>query len=222
MRVQSFLDTRHPGDQDKVYHGLGHSHEVADLAARVVAAQNLPADKQILLIVSAALHDVDPGRAANSPARVSATLEHLDKDDEARALLLDLGSRHGFTAAQVKAMIMATDFAMDPVQMKAKQEAFEKAAAAAFPSEPGWALAWGKRLAFSDQVSTYVGSLEQAKKRVRGLALEIRAQVEALGKGPGPSDEAMLAGSFKFLNVLRQSPEFDLLPPSSARTLRSS
>lgn len=212
LRLQTFLDSRHPGDQDKVYHGLGHSHEVADLAARVVAGQNLPVDKQILLIVSAALHDVDPERAANTPARVSATLAHLDEDDAARALLLDFGTRHGFTAAQVKAMIMATDFAMDPAQMKEKQDAFAKAAAEAFPSEPGWALAWGKRLAFSDQISTYVGSLEQAKARVRGLALEIRAQLEAIGKGPGPTDEVMLAGSFKFLDVLKQSPEFALLP----------
>ena len=211
-RLEAFLASRHPGDQDKIYHGLGHSHEVADLAARIVGAQDLPAEKKIMLIFSAALHDVDPDRAVNTPARVSATLAHLDADDEARGLLLDYGAKYGFTAAQVKAMIMATDFAMDPAQMKEKQDAFAAAAKEAFPAEPEWALAWGRRLAFADQSSTYVGSLEGARKRVEGLAVEIRAQLEAIGKGPGPSDAVMLAGTAKFLTVLKQNPLFALLP----------
>ncbi len=211
-RLTAFLATRHPGDQDKIYHGLGHSHEVADLTARLVEDQELPAEKKILLILSAALHDVDPARTANTPARVFATISHLDSDDEARGLLLDFGARYGFTAAQVKAMIMATDFALDPVQMKEKQDAFAVAAKEAFPSEPDWALTWGKRLAFADQSSTYVGSLEQALKRVEGLAVEIRAQLAAIGKGPGPSDEIILAGTAKFLGALKKDPLFALLP----------
>lgn len=216
-RLQAFLATRHPGDQDKVYHGLGHSHEVADLTARVVLAQDMPAEKKILLILSASLHDVDPERAANTPARVSATLAHIDGDAEAAALVADFGGRYGFDAAQVKALIMATDFAMDPVQMKEKQDAFAVAAKKAFPSEPAWALDWGRRLAFADQSSTYVGSLEQARARVAGLAVEIRAQLEAIGKGPGPSDEVMLAGSAKFLSVLKQNPLFSMLPAEQAK-----
>lgn len=217
MRLSNFLAERHPGDQNAIYHGLAHSREVADLAALIVTGQSLPAEKKILLILSAALHDVDPERVENTPARVSATLDHLDKDDEARALLLDFGSRYGFTAAQVKALIMATDFAMDPVQMKQKQDDFAKAAVAAFPSEPDWALDWGKRLAFADQSSTYAGSIDEARKRVEGLAVEIRAQLEAIGKGPGPSDAVMLAGSFKFLSVLRQNTLFAILPPEQRR-----
>ncbi len=212
MRLYDFLESRHPGDQNTIYHGIAHTREVANLTARIVAAQSLPAEKKILLILSAALHDVDPDRAANTPARVAATLEHLDRNDEARALLLDFGSRFGFTAAQVKALIMATDFAMDPAQMKEKQDAFAKAAVEAFPSEPDWALNWGKRLAFADQSSTYVGTLADARKRVEGLAVEIRAQLTAIGKGPGPSEEVMLAGSFKFLTVLKQNPLFAVLP----------
>lgn len=217
MRLYDFLGERHPGNQNEIYHGLAHSHQVASLAARIVSGQNLPAEKKILLILSAALHDVDPDRLENTPARVGATLEHLDKDDEARALLLDFGSRYGFTAAQVKALIMATDFAMDPVQMKQKQDDFAKAAVAAFPSEPDWAQDWGRRLAFADQSSTYVGSIDDARKRVEGLAVEIRAQLEAIGKGPGPSDAVMLAGSFKFLSVLKQNPLFAALPPAQRR-----
>lgn len=205
-RLEAFLETRHPGDQGKIYHGLGHSHEVADLTARIVSGQDLPAEKKILLILSAALHDVDPDRAENTPARVAATIEHLTSDDEARGLLLDFGGRYGFTAAQVKSLIMATDFDMDPARMQAKQDAFAKAAVEAFPNEPDWAVAWGKRLAFADQTSTYVGSLAGAIKRVEGLAVEIR------GKGAGPGNEVILAGTFKFLTVLRQNPLFALLP----------
>lgn len=213
-RLHDFLASRHPGDQNAIYHGLGHSREVANLAARLVSGQDLPAEKKILLILAAALHDVDPDRAENTPARVSATLAHLDGNDEARALLLDFGGAYGFTAAQVKALIMATDFDLDPAKMKEKQDAFALAAAAAFPAEPSWALTWGKRLAFADQTSSYVGSLAEARKRVEGLALEIRTQLQAIGKGPGPSDEIILAGTYNFLSNLRKdSALFALLPP---------
>jgi len=210
-RLEAFLATRHPGDQDKIYHGLGHSHEVADLAARIVDASDLPAEKKILLILSAALHDVDPDRAANTPARVAATVEHLSADDEARGLLVDFGGRYGFTSAQVQALIMATDFDMDQIKMQAKQDAFAAAAVAAFPNEPEWAMTWGKRLAFADQSSTYVGSLADARKRVEGLAVEIR------GKNAGPSNEVILAGTYKFLTVLKQNPLFALLPGDQRR-----
>ncbi len=216
-RLYDFLADRHPGDQNKVYHGLGHSREVANLAARLVSGQDLPAERKILLILAAALHDVDPERADNTPARVSATLAHLDGNDEARALLLDFGGAYGFTAAQVKALIMATDFDMDPAKMKDKQDAFAQAAAAAFPGEADWALTWGKRLAFADQTSSYVGSLAEARKRVEGLALEIRTQLQAIGKGPGPSDEAILAGTFKFLSNLRGDAALFALLPAGQR-----
>jgi hypothetical protein len=205
-RLEAFLATRHPGEQSRIYHSLGHSREVADLTARIVAGRDLPAEKKILMILAASLHDVDPDRTENTPARVPATLAHLDSNDEARGLLGDFANRYGFTAAQVKALILATDFAPDPVQMKEKQAAFEQAAKEAFPSEPDWALAWGRNLAFADQSATYVGTLADARRRVAGLAVEIR------GKGAGPSDEAILAGTYKFLTVLKQNPLFALLP----------
>lgn len=217
MRLYSFLGDRHPGNQNAIYHGLAHSREVANLTAAIVASENLPAEKKILLILAAALHDVDPERAENTPARVSATLDHLDTDDEARALLLDFGSRYAFTAAQVKALIKATDFDMDPAKMKAIQVDFANSAAAAFPSEPDWAVSWGKKLAFADQISTYVGSAEDARRRVEGLALEKRLESQALGKGPGPSDAVMLSGSYKFLSFLKQNPLFALLPGEQSR-----
>ncbi|MBI2790112.1 MAG: HD domain-containing protein [Elusimicrobia bacterium] len=211
-RLYDFIGTRHPGDQNSIYHGLGHSREVANLTARILSGRDLPAEKKILLILSAALHDVDPDRTENTPARVAATLEHLDNNDEARALLLDF-SRFGFTAAQVKALIMATDFDPDPAKLRTIQDAFAKAAAEAFPGEAAWAVTWGKNLAFADQSSTYVGSIEGARSRVVGFAHEKRLESEALGKGPGLTDAQMLAGTFKFLSVLTQNPLFALLPP---------
>jgi len=215
-RLYDFIGTRHPGDQNSIYHGLGHTREVANLTARILSGRDLPAEKKILLILAAALHDVDPERAENTPARVAATIAHLDKDDEARALLVDFGA-YGFTAAQVKALIMATDFSPDAAELKAKQQAFEKAAAEAFPGETDWAVTWGKNLAFADQASTYVGTPAEARKRVEGLALEIRAQLQSIGEAHGPSDGMILAGSFKFLSVLKQNPLFALLPPEERK-----
>jgi hypothetical protein len=206
-RLVAFLETRHPGDQNAIYHGIGHSHEVANLAARIVESQDLPTERKILLIVSGALHDVDPERVPNTPARVSATLALLDSDPAARALLRDFSGRYGFTDDQVKALIMATDFSMVPAEMEAKQSAFVKAAKEAFPSED-WGVEWGRHLAFADQTSSYVGSVDAARKRVEGLANEIR---NGMG-GKGPTDAQILAGTYKFLSVLRGNPQFALLP----------
>jgi hypothetical protein len=206
-----FLSTRHPGRQDSIYHGLGHSNEVAGYTARVVENADLAVSRKILLIFSAALHDVDPERVPDTPARVAATIKYLDENSAARGLVADFSSRYGFTPEQVGALILATDFSPDPADMKARQDKFKLAAAAAFPGED-FGLVWGKRLAFVDQSSTYLGGVENAKKRVEGLAVEIRTQLEAIGKGPGPTDAQMLAGTGKFLAVLRQSSDFALLP----------
>jgi hypothetical protein len=210
-RLLAFLDARHPGNQDLVYHGEGHSFEVAGVAARIAESSDLTADRKILLIFSAALHDVDPERVPGTPARVSATLSHLDSDAEAAALVAAFGSRYGFDAAQVKALIMATDFSMDPAEMKAKQDAAAVAARAAFPGED-FGLEWGRRLAFADQSATYVGDLALARRRVEGLAYEIRANLKAMGKEGGPTDAQILAGTSKFLGVLRNNPDFAILP----------
>ena len=210
-RLTDFLSTRHPGNQDAIYHGLGHSREVADYTARVVANANLPSSRKILLIFSAALHDVDPERIPDTPARVAATIKYLEESPAASALVGDFSSRYGFTPPQVGALIMGTDFSPDPADMRARQEKFAAAAAAAFPGE-NFGLVWGRRLAFVDQSSTYLGDVDGAKRRVEGLAHEIRAQLESLGKGPGPTDAQILAGTGKFLAVLRQNPNFSLLP----------
>lgn len=210
-RLTEFLATRHPGDQGAIYHGLGHSNEVAGYTARVVENANLSPARKILLIFSASLHDVDPERVPDTPARVAATVKYLDENAAASALVAEFSSRFGFTPAQVKALILATDFSPDPADMKARQEKFAAAAAEAFPGED-FGLVWGRRLAFVDQSSTYLDGVDTAKTRVEGLAHEIRAQLEAIGKGPGPTDAHILAGTGKFLDVLRQNPTFALLP----------
>lgn len=203
-RLDDFLSSRHPGDPARVYHGLAHSQEVAALAARLTRGAGLSPDKKILLIVAAALHDVDPLRAAGTPARVPQTLAYLDSAPEARDILAEFEQRFGFTAAQIKALILATDFSPDPALMAAKQKIFETAAAAAFPDN--WGVVWGRRLAFAEQIATYVATPEQARRRVQGLAAEIRGP-----NGTSPSDADVLAGTGKFLQVLRDNSQFTLL-----------
>ncbi|MFI5347658.1 MAG: HD domain-containing protein, partial [Elusimicrobiota bacterium] len=211
-RLTRFLDSRHPGHQDRIYHGTGHSYEVANVTARMLEQYPLPASRKILLILAASLHDIDPARVADTPARVPATIKYLDEDSEARSLVSDFASRYGFTAEQVGALILATDFSPDAAEMLAKRQTFEFAAAATFPGEDFGKL-WGLRLAYIDQASTYLAGPTFARNRVAGLAHEIRTGLDQIGKGPGPTDEQMLAGTAKFLTVLRQNPNFDILPP---------
>ena len=210
-RLLSFLAGRHPGDPERVYHGQGHSFEAADFAARVLESADLPAGRKVLLIFAASLHDVDPERVPETPARVSGTLAHLDGDPEARALVSDFGGRFGFTADQVKALVMGTDFSMDPAEMKAKQEAFVLVARKAFPGED-FGVEWGRHLAFVDQAATYLQGAALARRRVESLAHEIRTSLQAVGKEGGPSDAQMLAGTAQFLSTLRRNHDFQLLP----------
>jgi hypothetical protein len=105
---------------------------------------------------------------------------------------------------------------MVPAEMAAKQEAFARAAEQAFPGD-SFGLVWGRRLAFADQIATYVGDVETARRRVAGLAHEIRAGLAAAGKDGGPADAQMLAGSYKFLSVLKANPDFALLPTDLQR-----
>lgn len=213
-RLDDFLSARHPGDPARVYHGLAHSQEVAALATRLTHGAGLSPDRKILLIVAAALHDIDPERTPGTPARVPQTLAYLDSDSEARNILAEFGQRFGFTAAQVKALILATDFSPDPAAMASKQKVFEAAAAAAFPDD--WGMVWGRRLAFADQIATYVATPEQARRRVQGLAAEIRGPNET-----APSDADVLAGTGKFLHILRDNPQFALLPKADQARFQS-
>lgn len=206
-RLLAFLETRHPGDQERIYHGLAHTHEVADLTARLLHSwPRVPANRKILLILAAALHDVDPERPAQTPARVEATLAYLSSDAEARSLLGEFGTRFGFTTDQVGALIMATDYSPHPYEMQHKLTAFQRAHRAAFGDDP-WISEWGRRLSYWDRISTYLHPLARARRRVAGLGRELRAQ-----NGGLPPAVDLRAMSRSFLLELRADPLFTYLP----------
>ncbi len=207
--LRAFLADRHPGDQKRIYHGLEHTCEVAALTARMLRSwPRVPRSRKVLLIIAAALHDVDPARRPGTPARVEATLEHLEDDREARALLWAFGEHFDFTPAQVCALILATDYSPFPEEMKAKRAQFERASQGVFGDDP-WIPEWGRRLAYWDQISTYLETVPKARSRVAGLARELRADSR---KPLGMSDI-----SRRFLSGLRRDPLFDFLPAADRR-----
>lgn len=216
--LADYQSSRHPGDQDKVYHGLGHSLDVPAVISRII--EDLPPDalsqrQKIMLVLAAALHDIDPQRGRETPARVSATLTYLELDPASQKLLAEFERKYGITTAQVEALIKATDFNPDPAGQQKIQEDFEARVKTAFPrNEQDWALRWGRRLSFADKSATYLGSVESADRQVVNLANEIRHGIEAANGKPSvnPTDESMLQGSHAFLKVLRASPDYALLP----------
>lgn len=204
-RLAAFLRARHPGDQDRIYHNLAHSCEVASLTARSLKGwPRVPGDRKVLLILAAAMHDVDPDREPCTPARVDATVEHLTRDKTARSLLKEFGARFGFTPEQVCALVMATDFAARPAERRRKIDAFQRAHRKAFGDDPFIPM-WGDRLAYWDQIATYLTPRAQARKRVAGLAREFRNAGQLTG--------SMRELSKRFLSGLRRDPLFHYLPP---------
>ena len=106
---------------------------------------------------------------------------------------------------------------MDPAVLAKMQADFIETTKTAFAEggDQGWAVEWGKRLAFVDKAVSYVGTVETAAAQVKNLAGEIRAAVAAAtGKAAEhPTDSEMAAGTPAFLKTLRESPEFSYLPP---------
>lgn len=208
MRLKNFLKSRHPGKQDRIYHSLAHTYEVAGLTSAMLHAwPKVPAGRKVLLILAAAMHDVDPERRPGTPARVEATLAHLESDPEARRLLADFGARFDFTGEQVCALVMATDFSARPAEMKSKLQAFQEAHRNAFGDDP-WIPLWGHRLAFWDQIATYLHTTPmEARKRIAGLGREMRRAHVLAGR-----PKAGLKGlSRDFLGRLRRDPLFSYL-----------
>lgn len=219
QRLADYQASRHPGDQSAIYHGLQHSRDVPNLTALALDKVNgLTEGQRALLIVAAALHDIDPQRAPGTPASVARTRDYLASDPDTRALLAELGGQFGFTADQVAALINATDFSPDPAARQKLQETFQDSVKKAFPDEASqqWALLWGRRLSFFDQAATYIKGPLVAEIQVHNLANELRAVAAAAGK-QGPTDEQMMKGTPAFLKTLRDSPDFYLLPKVAAQ-----
>jgi hypothetical protein len=211
-RVRAFLRARHPGPQDRIYHGYAHSLEVATLTARMLASwPRVPDDRKVLLVLAAALHDVDPRRAPNTPPRVENTLLLLQSDRSARTLLREFHDRFGFSSAQLAALIMATDYSPDRGEMRLKRAAFARARRAAFGRDP-WIGEWGRRLAYWDQIATYLRTPASARARVAGLARELRNENPDFHP-----DRGMRELSRRFLGVLRKDTLFRFLSKKDQR-----
>ncbi len=213
-RFKAFLKTRHPGNQERIYHGLAHTLEVAGMTAHMLHRwPKVPSERKVLLILAAALHDLDPDREPGTPARVEATLSYMRSDDEARDILAAFCDRFHFTPGQISALIMATDFSEHAGQMASKLKAFEKAHRYHFPDDP-WVSEWGRRLAYWDQIGTYLHvSPEEARKRVAGLGREMRSA----GIWRSLPESGLRGKSQRFMKRLRRDKLFNYLDKSDQK-----
>ncbi|MBI4424110.1 MAG: hypothetical protein HY554_10310 [Elusimicrobia bacterium] len=212
-QLARFLVLRHPGDQARIYHGLAHTFRLANIQAAVLEGPgDMDSRRAVLLILAALLHDLDPDRTPNTQAKVARTMEYLESD-VAQALLAGIAERSPFDPRQLRALIRFTDFDPDPARLQKLQELAEAEAEGAFEAAAGWAREWGARLAFLDKIAMYTGSVALAERAVRGLGLELRTES---GKAE-PTDELLLANTWRFLEPQLKSPYVALLP----RALRS-
>lgn len=211
-RLDAFLASHHPGDQDAVYHGLQHSRDVAAVAARMAAQERLDRGRTVLVVLAASLHDLDPERAPGAPPVVAATVRYLQENAQARELVAEFAALFGFTPGQVRSLILATDFNPVPEKLAEIKAAFERSTSEEFSGDAvSWARQWGLRLSVADKSAAYLGDQRQSLAFVRGLAGEFRAAAAARG-AQGPTDAQIVADTHKFMGSLNESPEMNMLP----------
>ena len=210
-RLIRFLKERHPGEQEKIYHSFAHTVEVADLTARMLRRwPKVPADRKILIALAAALHDLDPERYPGTPARVHATIEYLQNNEEAHDVVSAFCDRFHFTPSQVAALIMATDYSADKQELKRMQEAFKRAHKYAFGDDP-WIDLWGRRLAYWDKIATYLENApEESRRRVAGLGREMRRA--GVWRGRKRPKQGLKGVSRAFLSELTKHELYGYLP----------
>ncbi len=201
----------HPGKQDEIYHGQAHTERVADTLSAILA--DAPPDvindkEKALLLVAAALHDVDPKRAPGTPARVAATLEFIDTDPEIGSLIEDLGLNSARGRGQLKTLIKFTDLNLnEAATAEIPRDATQMADENFGPLAGRWSEL-GQLLAYADRAATYVGTVKFAKQAVDGLAHEARS---VSGRAT-PTNETIQRGRAKFLAPIAADPFFWLLP----------
>ncbi|MFH2203866.1 MAG: HD domain-containing protein [Elusimicrobiota bacterium] len=212
-RLLNIMKVTHPGSQKNIYHNASHSVRVPNTLAAIIdspagAALKLTPAEKALLLVAGALHDIDPQRAPNTPARVTATLRNIDKDPDIGALLAQLGlGERG--RGQLKTLIKFTDFSLNKDEMAKMQNEAEAMARTHFGADlaPKW-IALGRLLAYTDQTAMYLDTGDFAERAVRGLANELRTAA----KSENPTDEMILDGTAGFLKPLMDNAHFALLP----------
>ncbi len=100
-----------------------------------------------------------------------------------------------------------------PTRLQEIEQEFQAAAGEAFGADRDWALSWGRRLALADKSAAYVGDTREALVAVRGLASEFAFAAAASGGNATPmAPQVVVANTHKFLQPLRDSADFELLP----------
>lgn len=213
------------------YHGLVHSIRITNLVSSALAAKNksISDQQKLLLIISAMFHDVDPLRNEGTPARVWATLEWMDSDQNAQEVFGELKKETGISTDQIKALIKFTDF--DPPKEAEIRAQAEQMAALSFSDGGIFAKEYGPILQFLDKVAMYVGSAAFARQAVVGLANEIRQKETLKRKAEGtyngsvttPTDANILSDTpAKFLApLIRERKYFEWLPVEMQENLKN-
>ncbi|HUS65170.1 MAG TPA: hypothetical protein VMZ28_11535 [Kofleriaceae bacterium] len=177
------LRLSHPGQSDRVYHGVEHSLDVRRFAHELARGRGLSEGKARFLSEVGLLHDWDPRRKPGTPARVGATLAALDADFAGREPLVPgthgsiLRARFGWSARDLevaKALIQRTTFPFDD----AAAGVYEDRLRALDPADQRFVLQEGALLSeYADKASTYtMRSVERVRRATRGLASEINRQ----------------------------------------------
>jgi hypothetical protein len=216
--LNSFLEANHPGEgeQEQIYHNLDHSLEVASLVLDIIS-QRLFNNKWIVLgCVASLFHDIDPERQPHTPPMVERTIQYLENNLDAQAIINYLCSVFGFTPKQIYTLILATDYSPDPEERDNKWIKFRNECVIHFDEGDVYMAQYlGKILAYADKSATYIQPIDVVVKRIKGLALELRT----VNDSNNPTNEQMFKGTVVFINDLIQSDNYVCLPPIHKQSL---
>ena len=213
----SFLGYNHPGNQDKIYHNLAHSFEVSALVSVILDSCQILDKWKAISVVAGLLHDLDPERQPHTPPMVERTIQYLENNPDAQAIIDYLCEVFGFTPKQIHTLILATDYSPNPEERDNKWIKFCNECEIYFEREElDTVIFLGQILAYADKASTYILSADIVVTRVRGLAFELRT----LNNSPFPTDEDIFRGTASFLkSELIKNKIFQFLPLEYSRKL---
>lgn len=219
----AFISFNHPGEQERIYHNLNHTLEVANLFLAIISQFGLENKWKVLGFLAGLLHDLDPERVPNTPPSVERTIQFLDGNNEIKAIIDWFCENFGFTVGQLKTLILATDYDSNPEKRVDKWNIFVSECEIHFQGEffstkdyqsTNLGLFLGKILAYSDKLATYIQPINIVVNRVKGLALELRTLLNS----DNPTEEYMLIGTGNFQREeLKESELFNILPEKYKR-----
>jgi hypothetical protein len=221
----AFVSANHPGDQDRLYHNLNHTLEVANLFLGIIFQFGLANRWKVLGFLTCLLHDLDPYRTPNTPPSVERTIEFIEFNEEIQIIIKFFCENFEFTFDQIKTLILATDYSDNPEERQIKKDRFIKECEIYFQGEffptkndqftnLGYVL--GEILAYSDKLATYIQSIDVVLQRIKGLAFELRT----LNNSESPTDIELIKNTGEFINgELFENVMFRVLPETYQNTL---